>query len=121
MHGVEGGRAGAEPLVSPQAELQRKVGENESLRQELQLVETERVRLSLLEEKLEDVLGLLQKLRDLVGSRELASRGQGWVGPSGWSPPASGTGSKLSPQRQVPPLPPDRKSSGKVIKEKGVL
>ena len=67
MHGVEGGRAGAEPLVSPQAELQQKVGENESLRQELQLVETERVRLSLLEEKLEDVLGLLQKLRDLVG------------------------------------------------------
>ena len=86
MHGVEGDRAGAEPLVSPQAELQQKVGENESLRQELQLVETERVRLSLLEEKLEDVLGLLQKLRDLVGSRELASQGQGWAGPSGVEP-----------------------------------
>ena len=40
----------------------------------------------LLEEKLEDVLGLLQKLRDLVGSRELASQGQGWAGPSGVEP-----------------------------------
>ncbi|KAI4563515.1 hypothetical protein MJG53_016089 [Ovis ammon polii x Ovis aries] len=60
---------GAKTLRTPEeeAELQRKVGENESLRQELQLVETERVRLSLLEEKLEDVLGLLQKLRDLTG------------------------------------------------------
>ena len=86
MHGAEGGRAGAEPLVSQQAELQRKVGENESLRQELQMVETERVRLSLLEEKLEDVLGLLQRLRDLVGSWELVSPGQDWAGPAGVEP-----------------------------------
>lgn len=42
--------------------------ENEHLRLELQMVETERVRLSLLEEKLVDVLQLLQRLRDLVGS-----------------------------------------------------
>lgn len=86
VHGAEGGRAAAEPLMSPQAELQRKVGENESLRQELQMVEAERVRLSLLEEKLEDVLGLLQRLRDLVGSRELVSPGQGWAGPAGVEP-----------------------------------
>lgn len=51
--------------------------ESEHLRLELQMVETERVRLSLLEEKLEDVLRLLQRLRDLVGSRELAQPGQG--------------------------------------------
>nr|XP_048272424.1 EF-hand and coiled-coil domain-containing protein 1 [Myodes glareolus] len=37
----------------------------EHLRLELQMVETERVRLSLLEEKLVDVLQLLQRLRDL--------------------------------------------------------
>ncbi|KAF0879389.1 EFCC1 protein, partial [Crocuta crocuta] len=53
-----------------EAELQQKVEENEQLRLELQMVETERVRLSLLEEKLVDVLQLLQRLRDLVGSRE---------------------------------------------------
>lgn len=39
--------------------------ETEHLRLELQMVETERVRLSLLEEKLVDVLQLLQRLRDL--------------------------------------------------------
>lgn len=50
------------------------------------MVETERVRLSLLEEKLEDVLGLLQRLRDLVGSWELVSPGQGWAGPAGVEP-----------------------------------
>ncbi|XP_044789778.1 EF-hand and coiled-coil domain-containing protein 1 [Bubalus bubalis] len=63
---------GAKILRTPEeeAELQRKVGENESLRQELQMVETERVRLSLLEEKLEDVLGLLQRLRDLNISKK---------------------------------------------------
>ncbi|MXQ95708.1 hypothetical protein E5288_WYG018232 [Bos mutus] len=63
---------GAKTLRTPEeeAELQRKVGENESLRQELQMVETERVRLSLLEEKLEDVLGLLQRLRDLNISKK---------------------------------------------------
>ena len=53
---------------SLQAELQQKVEENEHLRLELQMVETERVRLSLLEEKLVDVLQLLQRLRDLVGT-----------------------------------------------------
>ncbi|KAF5917242.1 hypothetical protein HPG69_000011, partial [Diceros bicornis minor] len=54
-------------LGSPgeEAELQRKVDENEHLRLELQMLETERVRLSLLEEKLVDVLQLLQRLRDL--------------------------------------------------------
>ncbi|XP_010335195.2 EF-hand and coiled-coil domain-containing protein 1 isoform X3 [Saimiri boliviensis] len=50
-----------------EAELQQKVEENEHLRLELQMVETERVRLSLLEEKLVDVLQLLQRLRDLRG------------------------------------------------------
>lgn len=65
------------PCWSLQAELQQKVEENERLRLELQMVETERVRLSLLEEKLVDVLQLLQRLRDLVGSRELAQPGQG--------------------------------------------
>ncbi|KAJ8786238.1 hypothetical protein J1605_006458 [Eschrichtius robustus] len=50
-----------------EAELQQKVEENEHLRLELQMVETERVRLSLLEEKLEDVLQLLRRLRDLRG------------------------------------------------------
>ncbi|EFB22601.1 hypothetical protein PANDA_006039, partial [Ailuropoda melanoleuca] len=48
-----------------EAELQQKVEENEHLRLELQMVETERVRLSLLEEKLVDVLQLLQRLRAL--------------------------------------------------------
>lgn len=53
-----------EPRVE-ETELQQKVAENENLRLELQMVETERVRLSLLEEKLVDVLQLLQSLRDL--------------------------------------------------------
>lgn len=58
------------PRWPPQADLlQRKVEENEQLRLELQMVETERVRLSLLEEKLADVLQLLQRLRDLNVSR----------------------------------------------------
>ncbi|XP_045146073.1 EF-hand and coiled-coil domain-containing protein 1 [Echinops telfairi] len=48
-----------------EAELQRKMEENEHLRLELQMVETERVRLSLLEEKLVDTLQLLQRLRAL--------------------------------------------------------
>lgn len=47
-------------------ELQQKVEETEMLKMELQMLETERVRLSLVEEKLLDVLKLLQKLRDLV-------------------------------------------------------
>ncbi|XP_004454899.2 EF-hand and coiled-coil domain-containing protein 1 [Dasypus novemcinctus] len=48
-----------------EATLQQKVEENEHLRLELQMVETERVRLSLLEEKLVDVLQLLHSLQDL--------------------------------------------------------
>ncbi|XP_012664664.1 EF-hand and coiled-coil domain-containing protein 1 [Otolemur garnettii] len=51
--------------LGEEAELQQKVEENEHLRLELQMVETERVRLSLLEEKLVDVLQLLQRLRAL--------------------------------------------------------
>lgn len=47
-------------------ELQQKVEETEVLKMELQMLETERVRLSLVEEKLMDVLQLLQQLRDLV-------------------------------------------------------
>ncbi|XP_058701045.1 EF-hand and coiled-coil domain-containing protein 1 isoform X2 [Poecile atricapillus] len=46
-------------------ELQQKVEEAEGLKMELQMLETERVRLSLVEEKLMDVLQLLQQLRDL--------------------------------------------------------
>ncbi|XP_040538039.1 EF-hand and coiled-coil domain-containing protein 1 isoform X2 [Gallus gallus] len=46
-------------------ELQQKVEETEMLKMELQMLETERVRLSLVEEKLMDVLQLLQQLRDL--------------------------------------------------------
>ncbi|XP_064422481.1 EF-hand and coiled-coil domain-containing protein 1 [Latimeria chalumnae] len=50
-------------------ELQQKVEETELLQMELQMLETERVRLSLVEEKLMDVLQLLQQLRDLNISR----------------------------------------------------
>ncbi|XP_064310387.1 EF-hand and coiled-coil domain-containing protein 1 isoform X1 [Phalacrocorax carbo] len=46
-------------------ELQQKVEETELLKMELQMLETERVRLSLVEEKLMDVLQLLQQLREL--------------------------------------------------------
>ncbi|KAM6062179.1 EF-hand and coiled-coil domain-containing protein 1 isoform 3-T3 [Chlamydotis macqueenii] len=46
-------------------ELQQKLEETELLKMELQMLETERVRLSLVEEKLMDVLQLLQQLRDL--------------------------------------------------------
>lgn len=47
-------------------ELQQKAEKAELLQAELQVLETERVRLSLLEEKLLDVLQLLQQLRGLV-------------------------------------------------------
>ena len=47
-------------------ELQQKAEETELLQMELQVLETERVRLSLVEEKLVDILQLLQQLRDLV-------------------------------------------------------
>ncbi|XP_063147890.1 EF-hand and coiled-coil domain-containing protein 1 isoform X1 [Candoia aspera] len=46
-------------------ELQQKVEESELMKMEFQMLETERVRLSLVEEKLLDVLQLLQQLRDL--------------------------------------------------------
>ncbi|NXL32472.1 EFCC1 protein, partial [Glaucidium brasilianum] len=46
-------------------EVQQKAEETELLKMELQMLETERVRLSLVEEKLMDVLQLLQQLRDL--------------------------------------------------------
>ncbi|KAK2534410.1 Efcc1 [Columba guinea] len=46
-------------------ELQQKLEETDLLKMELQMLETERVRLSLVEEKLMDVLQLLQQLRDL--------------------------------------------------------
>ncbi|XP_027624615.1 EF-hand and coiled-coil domain-containing protein 1 [Tupaia chinensis] len=51
--------------IPGEAEPEWKKEENEHLRLELQVVETERVRLSLMEEKLVDVLQLLQRLRDL--------------------------------------------------------
>ncbi|XP_042590001.1 EF-hand and coiled-coil domain-containing protein 1 isoform X1 [Cyprinus carpio] len=50
-------------------ELQQKAEETELLHLELQMLETERVRLSLVEEKLMDVLQLLQQLRELNVSR----------------------------------------------------
>ncbi|XP_076124476.1 EF-hand and coiled-coil domain-containing protein 1 [Alosa pseudoharengus] len=50
-------------------ELQQKAEETELLHMELQMLETERVRLSLVEDKLVDVLRLLQQLRDLNVSR----------------------------------------------------
>ncbi|KAM3622159.1 uncharacterized protein V6R79_021079 [Siganus canaliculatus] len=50
-------------------ELQQKAEETELLRMELQMLETERVRLSLVEEKLVDILQLLQQLRYLNVSR----------------------------------------------------
>ncbi|XP_049427066.1 EF-hand and coiled-coil domain-containing protein 1 [Epinephelus fuscoguttatus] len=50
-------------------ELQQKAVETELLQMELQMLETERVRLSLVEEKLVDILQLLQQLRDLNVSR----------------------------------------------------
>ncbi|XP_028854078.1 EF-hand and coiled-coil domain-containing protein 1 isoform X2 [Denticeps clupeoides] len=50
-------------------ELQQKAEETELLHMELQMLETERVRLSLVEEKLMDVLQLLRQLRDLNVSR----------------------------------------------------
>lgn len=52
-------------------ELQQKAEETELLHMELQMLETERVRLSLVEDKLVDVLQLLQQLRDLVSQRDV--------------------------------------------------
>lgn len=52
-------------------ELQQKAERTELLQTELQMLETERVRLSLVEEKLVDVLQLLQQLRDLVRTAEV--------------------------------------------------
>ncbi|XP_018412673.1 PREDICTED: EF-hand and coiled-coil domain-containing protein 1 [Nanorana parkeri] len=55
-------------------ELEGKAEENELLRIDLQMLETERVRLSLIEEKLLDVLQLLQQLRDLEISHQELGR-----------------------------------------------
>ncbi|XP_007500394.2 EF-hand and coiled-coil domain-containing protein 1 isoform X1 [Monodelphis domestica] len=60
-----------EPLLS---ELQQKAEESELLKMELQMLETERVRLSLVEEKLMDVLQLLQRLRDLNISKRVLGK-----------------------------------------------
>ncbi|XP_016891842.1 EF-hand and coiled-coil domain-containing protein 1 [Cynoglossus semilaevis] len=51
-------------------ELQQKADETELLQMQLQMLENERVRLSLVEEKLVDILQLLQELRDLNVSRK---------------------------------------------------
>ncbi|XP_040215289.1 EF-hand and coiled-coil domain-containing protein 1 isoform X2 [Rana temporaria] len=55
-------------------ELERKSEEIELMRIDLQMLETERVRLSLIEEKLLDVLQLLQQLRDLEISQQELGR-----------------------------------------------
>ncbi|XP_074139796.1 EF-hand and coiled-coil domain-containing protein 1 [Sminthopsis crassicaudata] len=60
-----------EPLFS---EIQQKTEESELLKMELQMLETERVRLSLVEEKLMDVLQLLQRLRDLNISKRVLGK-----------------------------------------------
>lgn len=57
-------------------ELQQKVEETEFLKMELQMLESERVRLSLLEQKLLDVLQLIQQLRDLVWQENSARKHQ---------------------------------------------
>lgn len=88
---------------SPQVELQHR-GETELLRLELQMVETERVRLSLLEEKLVDVLQLLQRLRDLVGpSPGACGEGKGAVHGAPFVQVASHfTDATVEPQRSPP-------------------
>lgn len=57
-------------------ELQQKAEKTELLQVELQMLETERVRLSLVEEKLVDILQLLQQLRDLVSQSRAKPRSQ---------------------------------------------
>ncbi|XP_020836879.1 EF-hand and coiled-coil domain-containing protein 1 isoform X1 [Phascolarctos cinereus] len=61
-----------EPLLL--SEIQQKAEESELLKMELQMLETERVRLSLVEEKLMDVLHLLQRLRDLNISKRVLGK-----------------------------------------------
>ncbi|XP_014816855.1 PREDICTED: EF-hand and coiled-coil domain-containing protein 1-like isoform X1 [Calidris pugnax] len=69
-HQVKKLETNVEELKGPlRGELQQKVEETELLKMELQMLETERVRLSLVEEKLMDVLQLLQQLRDLNVSK----------------------------------------------------
>lgn len=65
-------------------ELQQKAEETELLQVELRMLETERVRLSLVEEKLMDILQLLQQLRDLVSpvGTQGPSDTTGLLGPS---------------------------------------
>lgn len=54
-------------------EPQQQLEETELLHMELHALETERVRLSLVEEKLVDILQLLQQLRDLVSGNSCVS------------------------------------------------
>lgn len=63
-------------------ELQQKAEETELLHLELQMLETERVRLSLVEEKLMDVLQLLQQLRELVSQMESLGSESGGISES---------------------------------------
>lgn len=63
-------------------ELQQKAEETELLHLELQMLETERVRLSLVEEKLMDVLQLLQQLRELVSQMESPGSESGGISES---------------------------------------
>lgn len=63
-------------------ELQQKAEETELLHLELQMLETERVRLSLVEEKLMDVLQLLQQLRELVSQVESLGSESGGISDS---------------------------------------
>lgn len=78
-------------------ELQQKVEETEVLKMELQMLETERVRLSLVEEKLLDVLQLLQQLRDLV-------RWEGSPGTEHWDLSPFQTKNMLSPSMRYKSL-----------------
>lgn len=55
-------------------ELQQQSEETELLHVELHMLETERARLSLVEEKLVDILQLLQQLRDLVSGNSCVSK-----------------------------------------------
>lgn len=55
-------------------ELQQQSEETELLHVELHMLETERAHLSLVEEKLVDILQLLQQLRDLVSGNSCVSK-----------------------------------------------
>ncbi|MBZ3887610.1 EF-hand and coiled-coil domain-containing protein 1 [Sciurus carolinensis] len=93
-------------LVTPMQEAERQKGaEIEHLRLELQMVETERVLLSLLEEKLVDVLQLLQRLLDL---KEAPGPRPSWMPcTKRWLTVSSCRGSLQDrpPQTLLPPTP----------------